>query len=224
MYLASWSGGKDSTLAVARAMEKGIEIAAIANFISDDFKRVRFHGTRAELIGHQAELAGFRLLQRETSDTGYEEDFKAAVRGLVSEGFTGMVFGDIYVDEHRQWVERVCAEAGLEPLEPLWGEPTQKLITEFVDRGFKAVIVSAMKEHIGKEWIGRAIDLEFIEYMKEKPDSDICGERGEYHTFVAGGPMFKGNIEITESEVIERDGFWLLDIKNYVVKKPPLAA
>jgi uncharacterized protein (TIGR00290 family) len=223
MYLASWSGGKDSTLAVARAIENGIKVTGIANFISDDYKRVRFHGTKAEMIGHQATLAGFELFQRETSATGYEEDFKAAVRERVSEGFTGMVFGDIYLDEHRQWVERVCAEVGIEPIEPLWGEPTVKLITEFVDRGFNAVIVSGMKEHIDKEWIGKTVSHEFIEYMKGKPEADPCGEKGEYHTFVTGGPIFNGNIEITDSEVIERNGFWLLDIKDYKVNKLPLA-
>jgi diphthine-ammonia ligase len=219
MYLASWSGGKDSTLAVARALEKGVKVTGIANFISDDYKRVRFHGTRAELIGHQAELAGFRLYQSETSATGYEDDFKAAVRERVAEGYAGMVFGDIYLDEHRQWVERVCAEVGIEPLEPLWGEPTVKLITEFVERGFKAVIVSGMKEHLDRRWIGRTVDMEFIEYMKGRPGADPCGERGEFHTFVTGGPIFRGNIEITDSEVVERGDFWMLDIKDYEVNK-----
>jgi uncharacterized protein (TIGR00290 family) len=219
MYLASWSGGKDSTLAVARALEKGVKVTAIANFISDDYRRVRFHGTRAELIGHQAELAGFTLYQRETSATGYEEDFKAAVRERVAEGYTGMVFGDIYLDEHRQWVERVCAEVGIEPMEPLWGEATLKLITEFVERGFKAVIVSGMREHVEKEWIGKTVDMDFIEHMKGRPGADPCGERGEFHTFVTGGPIFNGSIEITDSEVIERQGFWMLDIKDYEVNK-----
>ena len=224
MYLASWSGGKDSTLAVARAKEAGIEVTGIANFISDDYKRVRFHGTEAHLIGLQAELAGVRLYQRETRAAGYEDDFKAAIRERVAEGFTGMVFGDIYLDEHRAWVERVCAEVGIEPLEPLWGESTLKLITEFVDRGFTAVIVSGMQEHIGREWIGKTVNGDFIEYMKGKPQADVCGEKGEYHTFVTGGPLFNGSIEITESEVIERSGFWLLDIKSYEVVKPSLTA
>jgi diphthamide synthase (EF-2-diphthine--ammonia ligase) len=80
-----------------------------------------------------------------------------------------------------------------------------------------------MKEHIDKEWIGREVSHEFIEYMKGKPEADPCGEKGEYHTFVTGGPIFKGNIEITDSEVIERNGFWLLDIKDYKVNKLPLA-
>lgn len=219
MYLASWSGGKDSTLACARAMERGYEVTGIANFISDDYRRVRFHGTEAHLIGLQAELAGLRLYQSETSAAGYEEDFKAAVRERVTEGFKGMVFGDIYLDEHRQWVERVCAEVGIEPLEPLWDEPTLRLLGEFLERGFTAVIVSGMKEFIDKEWIGRELDREFVEHMKGKPGADPCGEKGEYHTFVTGGPIFKGSIEIKEQEVIERNGFWLLDIKDYEVRQ-----
>ncbi|MEJ2325045.1 MAG: diphthine--ammonia ligase [Nitrospirota bacterium] len=224
MFISSWSGGKDSALACARAMERGYDVAAIANFISDDYRRVRFHGTEAGLIAEQADLAGLRLFQRETSATGYEEDFKGAMRERVAEGYRGMVFGDIYLEEHRRWVERVCAEVGLEALEPLWGEPTLDLLMEFIERGFTAVLVSGMKEHIGREWIGGKLDRDFIEYMKGRPGADPCGERGEYHTFVTGGPIFGGRIEITEREVIERNGFWLLDIKGYKVERPPLAA
>lgn len=224
MYISSWSGGKDSTLACARAMERGYEVAAIANFISDDYRRVRFHGTEAGLIEEQARLAGLKIFQRETSAAGYEEDFKRAMREREAEGFRGMVFGDIYLDEHRQWVERVCAEVGIEAVEPLWGEPTLKILEEFIERGFTAVLVCGMKEYIGREWIGRKLDREFVEYIKGRPGADPCGERGEYHTFVTGGPIFEGRIEITEQEVIERDGFWLLDIKDYKVERPPLAA
>lgn len=223
MYISSWSGGKDSTLACARALERGYDVRAIANFISDDYRRVRFHGTEAGLIGEQAALAGLEVFQRETSASGYEEDFKRALRERAAEGFTGMVFGDIYLEEHRQWVERVCAEVGMEAVEPLWGEPTLALLGEFIERGFTAVLVSGMKEHVEREWIGRKLDREFVEYMKGRSGADPCGERGEYHTFVTGGPIFGGRIEITEKEVVERDGFWLLDIRDYKVKRPPLA-
>lgn len=218
MHICSWSGGKDSALACFRAIKSGCRIAGLVNLISEDHKRVRFHGTEAALIRCQAELAGLRLLQGETSDKDYEGGFKKAA-GTFLPHIKGMVFGDIYVDEHRQWVERVCGEMGIEAIEPLWKEDTGKLMREFLDSGFEAVIVSGMKEFIDREWIGRKIDDGFLKYLKGRPDADLCGEKGEYHTFVTAGPLFKGRIEITESEVIERDGYWFLDTKEYGIVK-----
>jgi uncharacterized protein (TIGR00290 family) len=223
MYLASWSGGKDGCLACYRAIRSGYRVSALVNFISEEYGRVRFHGTEARMIGHQAELAGVPLIQKETASECYEAGFKEAVRSAIPRGIRGMVFGDIYVDEHREWVERVCRELGIEAVEPLWGEKTGDLLNEFMDSGFEAVIVSGQGEFVEKRWIGKKVDREFIGYLKER-GADICGEKGEYHTFVTGGPLFNGRIEITDSAVIERNGFWLLDIKDFEIQKPPLAA
>lgn len=217
MYLSSWSGGKDSCLACYRAIQKGYKISHFVNFISEEYKRVRFHGTDARLIRTQSELAGIQLVQGETTPDGYEQEFKNTVQSLVSQGIRGMVFGDLYLDEHKQWVERVCGELGIEAVEPLWKIDTGKIINNFIDEGFEAVIVSSQKKSIGKEWIGTSVNKEFLEHLKTKPKVDICGENGEYHTFVVGGPLFKGRIDITESQVIERDGYWFLDIKDFEV-------
>ena len=217
MYLTSWSGGKDSCFACYRAIQNGYKISYLVNFISKEYRRVSFHGIEARLIRLQSGLAGIQLVQGETTPDGYEQEFKKTVQSLIPQGIKGMVFGDLYLDEHRQWVERVCRELGIEAIEPLWKIDTEKILNDFINEGFEAVVVSSQKKFISKEWIGSKIDKGFLEYLKTKPEVDICGENGEYHTFVVGGPLFKGRINIKESEVIERDGYWFLDIKKFEV-------
>lgn len=218
MLVASWSGGKDSCLALARAQNMGLEVRGLVNFISDDYRRVRFHGTEAALIEAQARLMGLPLYQRETAADSFEEGFRQALSECIEKGATGMVFGDIYLQPHRDWVERICADLGIEALEPLWGEPTEKLYREFVDLGFRSVLVGGMKEHIEPEWMGRELDVRFMEDFKRKnPDGDVCGENGEFHSFVVGGPLLHGEIRITKSEVMDKGDFWFFDIQRYEI-------
>ncbi len=139
------------------------------------------------------------------------------MNSLAHHGIKGMVFGDLYLEEHKQWVERVCRELGLEAIEPLWERNTEELMQDFISKGFQAVVVSGQERFIDKEWIGKTINKDFLDYLKSKPDVDICGENGEYHSFVVSGPLFKGRIEITEEEVIRRNSYWFLDIKDFRV-------
>jgi len=213
-YIGSWSGGKDSCFACYRAICKGYDISYLVNFISKEYKRVSFHGTEDKLIQLQAEALGMPLLQKETTGNGYEQEFKEAVRSLIPEGIKGMIFGDIYLQEHKDWVERVCGELGIEAVEPLWGEKSEKILLEFMDAGFEAIIVSAKVDLFGKEWIGQKVNRDFFKYVKEN-SVDICGENGEYHTLVVNGPVFKKKLEITESKTIARDGYWFLDTVKY---------
>ena len=213
-YIGSWSGGKDSCFACYRAMRAGYNISCLVNFISKEYKRVSFHGTEAKLIQLQAETLGISLLQKETTGEKYEQEFKEAVRSLIPNGIRGMIFGDIYLQEHKDWVERVCRELGIEAIEPLWGQEPERILLDFIDGGFEAIIVSAKSELFSKEWIGRKVDREFFKYLKEN-SIDICGENGEYHTLVLEGPMFKKKIRITESKSISRNGYWFLDTLEY---------
>lgn len=213
-YIASWSGGKDSCLALYWALSKGYKISHLVNFISKEFHRVTFHGTEAKLIQLQSQAIGIPLLQKETTSDGYEQEFKEAVRSLVPTGVVGMVFGDICLQEHKDWVERVCSELGIKAIEPLWGKGTEEILYSFVDSGFQAVIVSAKSESIDEDWIGRRVDKAFIEYLKKK-NFDVCGENGEYHTLVTDGPIFKRRIQLIESRTIIRDSYWFLDTVSY---------
>ena len=213
-YAVSWSGGKDSCMALYEALNRGLKISHIVNFISDNPQKVRFHGADASLIHLQSQSLGIPLFQQVTSWEEYERDFKAGVSELKPAGLKGMVFGDIYLDPHREWVERVCGEIGIVALEPLWGRDTGELLTQFIGLGFKAVIICAKAELIGRKWLGRTVDREFMQYLVDQ-GIDPCGENGEYHTLVVDGPLFKQSVELLESRVYEREGYYLLDILRH---------
>jgi len=213
-YIASWSGGKDSCLACYKAMLSGYDIDYLVNFISKEYRRVSFHGTEARLIQLQAQSIGVPLRQQETTRDGYEKEFKEAIRHLISRGAEGMIFGDIYLQEHRDWTERVCAELGIEAVEPLWGRDTEDILSDFIGAGFQAVVVSAQREVIDAEWLGRPLDRNFVEYVKSRGICP-CGENGEYHTLVTNGPIFSEAIEIIEARTIARDNYWFLDTCKY---------
>ncbi len=213
-YIVSWSGGKDSCLACYEAMRRGYKISYLLNFISEDSRMVRTHGTEAKLIELQAEALGLPLIQRETTWNRYENELKHAVRSLIPFGIKGMIFGDIYLQGHRDWVERVCSELGIEAVEPLWGRDLEKLLLDFISAGFEAIIVSADSNLFDEKWIGRKVDKEFLSYLKENK-IDVCGENGEYHTFVTSGPIFKKKIKIREHKPIMRDNRRFLEILNY---------
>lgn len=213
-YIASWSGGKDSCLAYYKAMLSGYDIRCLVNFVSKEYGRVSFHGTETRLIQLQAESIGTRLCQKETTRDCYEQQFKAAVRSLIPKGIKGMVFGDIYVQEHKDWTERVCAEVGIGAVEPLWGRDTEDILCEFIDAGFQAVIIGAQSRLIDAEWLGRRVDRDFIEYLKSR-NICPCGENGEYHTLVTGGPIFSRGIKIIEIRTISRGDYWFLDTCRY---------
>lgn len=215
----SWSGGKDSCLACYKAMKQGYKVEKLLNFISKDSKRTAFHGIEKDLIKLQAELISIPLFQKEvTADTGeYEKEFKSAVSELKEVGIKKMVFGDIYLLDQINWVERVCKDLNVQPISPLWGIPAEKIAKEFIDLGFKTIIVSCKADVLGKEFIGRYVDNDFLNEIKNK-NICPCGENGEFHTLVVDGPMFKRPIEIVKSEPVLKQGFWkywFLDIKKY---------
>jgi len=201
-------------LAAYLALGQGYKISHLVNFISQEFKRVSFHGTEARLIQLQSQAIGIPLLQKLTTWESYEQEFKEAVQSLLPRGIKGMVFGDIYLDEHREWVERVCGELGITAIEPLWNKDTEEVFSGFVDAGFEAIIVSASDELIDEGWVGQRLGRKFLSYLKTR-NVDLCGENGEYHTLVVNGPLFKRKIEIIESKTINRDNRWLLDTVKY---------
>jgi len=213
-YIMSWSGGKDSCFACHEAMRQGYKVSHLVNFISKEFQRVSFHGTEAKLIQLQSQAMVIPLLQKETTWDGYEQEFKEAVRSLIPSGVKGMIFGDIYLQEHKDWVERVCGDLGIEAVEPLWMKNLEEVLSGFIDAGFQAVIVSAKSQLIERDWIGHLVDRDFMMYLKER-NIDVCGENGEYHTLVIDGPIFKKRIQLIQSKTIARDNYWFLDTIKY---------
>ena len=219
LAIASWSGGKDSCFAYYKARQAGYDVKYLLNFISRESRRGCFHGIESGLLQLQAKLVGVPIAQKETTADmqKYEEEFKEAVSELKVEGINTMVFGDIYLDEHKDWVERVCAEIGIKPLEPLWNNPPLKVMQEFIAAGFKAIVVSAQADKFNSDFLGRVIDEKLIDELDARKICP-CGENGEFHTLVIDGPIFKRGIRILESEPILKEGFWkhwFLDIKKY---------
>lgn len=218
-YIVSWSGGKDSCLACYEAIQQGYRISHLVNFISKEYQRVNFHGTEARLIQLQSEALGIPLLQQETSWDDYEPAFKQAVSSLIPEGIEGMVFGDIYLEEHREWVERVCRELNIKALEPLWKWSTEEVLSALIHSGFEAVVVSAQADLIDPKWVGQPISEAFVDYLRSK-NIDLCGENGEYHTLVINGPIFTKRIRLTETRKVLRDNRWFLDTISYHFESP----
>jgi uncharacterized protein (TIGR00290 family) len=154
----------------------------------------------------------------------YERTFKKAATTLKRQGAEAMVFGDIYLDEHRDWVERVCGELGLMAVLPLWGKDPEELLKEFIGAGFKGVVISAKADIFSREWLGRTIDHSFLvdlKHLVKGRDIDVCGEKGEYHTVVVDGPLFRERLEITRGDRVQRDGYWFLDVPRCRARSKP---
>lgn len=211
----SWSGGKESCNAYFKASSKEFDVSHLLNMVTTDGKVSMTNRISSELLHAQAEAVGTKLIQRRTTWQNYERDFKKALSMLSKEGVITGVFGDIAIQDHRAWVERVCKEVDLKPVLPLWGMPCKKLLEEFVTIGFEAVLISADSKLFGKEWLGRKIDRNFIKYLSRIDKIDLCGEQGEYHTFVVNGPIFKKRIKLFQGNRILKDGYWFLEIPEY---------
>lgn len=184
-----WSGGKDSALALVRARERGLEIGCLVNVVDAATRRVRFHATRAELIAAQAEALGIPLRQLATSWPDFEASFQAALAGLAAEGYAGLILGDIHLADVRAWYEDRVRAAGLEHVEPLWGDAPLALVREYTARGGRAVVTCCELAKLDEGWLGRVIDAGSVEELARE-SIDPCGENGEYHSFAFAGPPF----------------------------------
>lgn len=218
--IATLSGGKDSMFALHKAVKQGYEVAAIVNTISQDFKRVRFHGLEAQMIQMQADALGIPLFQIETTPENYKEEFIANLKRAMTPKIGGIVFGDIFLEDCLIWAKEVSSAVGVEAIEPHWGSNSQQLLHNFVASGIQAVVVSTQANLLGKEWIGRTIDQSFYEDITKLEGIDPCGENGEYHTYVNDSPLFQKRIVLGKTEKVERGGYHFLDIQEAsLVKK-----
>jgi uncharacterized protein (TIGR00290 family) len=213
--MISWSGGKESALALYRAKAAGHVPICLLNCVDSEADRGMSHGIPSGVIAAQAEALGLPIRQpRVTWDT-YEEIFKATVREMKAEHrIEGGVFGDIDIEEHRQWVERICEEVGIIPVLPLWGAEREKLLHELIGLGFQAILVNARAELLGPEWMGRQLDAVSLDELRERA-LDLCGENGEYHTLVVVGPLFRRRLVLKETAVSRRDDRFFLEVAQF---------
>jgi len=213
----SFSGGKESVFALYQGLKEGLEIEALLTMFNTTGLRTRGHALKADFLKAQAEALGFPLIMGKSSWNSYERVFKSILKRLKRKGLEGGIFGDIYLEEHKEWVQRVCSEVGLLPFLPLWGKDPKNVFEDFVQSGFKAIIIS-LQPPIPKYFIGKELTLQMLETFNQL-QMDPCGERGEYHTAVLDGPIFKKKLEIRKSKVVKVKEILRLEIEEFVIRK-----
>lgn len=211
-YAVSWSGGKDSTLALDRAQRGGLPVRYLFNIYDGASGRVRFHGVRAELISAQAESLGLELVQRSAGPDDFEKTFDSILDELLGLKVQGIIFGNIHLTDVRAWYEERTSAKGFEHVEPLWSAPPEKLVREFVQRGYRALVVSVDLQRGEADWLGREIDDGLIDELLKRDDVDPCGEYGEFHSFAFEGPAFRHPIEVRPGVTRDSEGHLLLDL------------
>lgn len=208
-----WSGGKDSCFACYKAKLQGLEVVSLINFTDYNGNGSLSHGLSANIIQRQSSFIGLPFLQKSMPKKCYRDTFQALIQEYkTKEGVEGIVFGDIYLQEHRDWIDKVCAELKVKAILPIWTKDTRGLIKEIIDSGFKAIVVCVKKGLLGKEWLGRRLNKEFIEDLSALGNIDLCGEKGEFHTFVYDGPLFKEKVKFNKGNKISRGNQWFLEI------------
>jgi uncharacterized protein (TIGR00290 family) len=206
-----WSGGKDSALALQRATAAGIQVRRLINLYDATTGRVRFHATRTEMIQAQADAVGIDLDAISTTWPEMEASLTAEFALLRSEGFAGVVFGDIHLADVRDWYETRVRAAGLEHVEPIWGEDPAQLVREYVETGGRAVITCVDLSRLDSSWLGRIIDEGFLSEISAT-HADPCGENGEFHSFAFAGPVFVHPVDWRPGEMRSEPGFSQLDV------------
>jgi len=212
----SWSGGKDSSLALYEILQNDkYEIVSLLTTVAEGYERISHHGVRRELLKQQAESIGIplhelRLPQLNCTNEVYEAIMGKAMLEYIEQGVNAVVFGDIFLEDLREYRENKLALAGMNAIFPIWKRDTVKLVNEFINIGFKGKICCVVAKSLPKEFCGRDIDEEFL---NDLPDNvDPCGENGEYHSFVYDGPIFNNPVKIETGETILRDVRYFTDL------------
>jgi uncharacterized protein (TIGR00290 family) len=206
-----WSGGKDSALALWRARQRGLRVDWLVNVSDRATGRVRFHATPTAAIARQADAAGVRLVSLPTDWETFDVSLRQALDALVRDGCRGVVFGDIHLADVRAWYEERTRAAGLEHVEPLWGEAPAALLAEFVAIGGRAVLTCVETAKLDRSWLGRVIDADFVRDIAAT-GIDPCGENGEYHSFAYRGPFFNAAVPWRAGERRDDGRFAQLDL------------
>jgi uncharacterized protein (TIGR00290 family) len=210
----SWSGGKDSALALwTLRREQGVEPVALMTTVTDEHARISMHGVRRELLQAQARATGVPVLEVEIppvcTNEVYEQRMAQALASREIE-LADVAFGDLFLEDIRAYREERLGRVGKRAVFPVWGRDTSALARTFIDAGFRAVLVCVDPRQLDASFAGRAFDDQLLRDLPENVDP--CGENGEFHTFVHAGPIFEEPIPCEVGEVSVRDGFAFCDL------------
>lgn len=211
----SWSGGKDSALSLYEIQKaSGYSVAALLTTITEDYDRISMHGVRRALLEQQAEALGLPLkkiyIPKDATNAMYESRMRALLEEGLRERIDTVAFGDIFLEDLRQYREKNLAQLGMKGLFPIWKRGSQALARTFLEVGFKAVVVCVDTSALDASFAGRVFDEELL---RDLPGNvDPCGENGEFHSFVVDGPNFKQQIGHMLGEVVRRDRFCFCDL------------
>lgn len=213
--LVSWSGGKDSCVALLETQKTvDIRIAALLTTVTREFDRISMHGVRRVLLERQARSLGLPLHQifiaKGADNAEYEQRMGEVLSVYRDQGISSMVFGDLFLRDIRAYRERLLGRFSMTPRFPVWGRDTAQFIREFIELGFKAVIVCVDPSQLDCSFSGRMIDEDFLADLPAGVDP--CGENGEFHTFVFDGPNFRYPVDFSLGEIVCRDSFWFCDL------------
>jgi len=212
-FFCSFSGGKDSCLALYRAIKEGAIPKFLLTMCVEDGQKTRSHAIPIEVIRAQAESMGISLIIRNTSWDDYEKSFITAIGDFKAEGINTGIFGDIDLEPHRKWEEKVCKAVNIKPILPLWKQGRKELLLEVLSLNFKATIIAVKEEKIDKHFLGRILDHKIIAEF-EALGIDACGEEGEYHTVVTDGPLFSKPLKIKKEGISQGPaGYCFLEYK-----------
>lgn len=201
----NWSGGKDSAFCLHKILQQQqYDVMCLLTSINEHYQRVSMHGVRAELLEQQAVSIGLPLIKLQMPEMPsmevYESIMEKTLQELKMKGATTSIFGDIFLEDLRQYREDKLSQLNLKGVFPLWKIPTSQLIRDFIDVGFKAIITCVNEKYLDKSFAGRIIDKEFVDDLPANVDP--CGENGEFHTFVYEGPIFQKPISFEKGEIV----------------------
>ncbi len=210
--LVSWSGGKDSCLAMLKAMRQGYQPVGLLNMMNENGEVSRSHAIPKAVLEAQARAVGLPVFTQPATWGEYEKHYVALLQELKDRyGFGHVVFGDIDLEPHREWEEKVTSAVGTEAVLPLWQKGRKDLVLEMIDEGFEAVIVSCNTQ-MGEDFLGRTIDRDLIDEL-EAMGVDACGENGEFHTLVVNAPMFKEAVPVQFGKKLVHEHYCFIEMR-----------
>jgi len=212
-FVASYSGGKESALAVHRAVKQGHEPISLITTYNTDANRSHFHGLTEEALEGVSKSLKIPLWLIKTSGEEYAQNFEKALLQAKEQGAEACVFGDIDIEGHIRWCSQRCESAELKPMFPLLGESRKDVVYELIDSGFVANISIVNTKYVSDEFLGKRLTKEVAEQIAAG-DADICGENGEYHTFVSDGPNFRHPVNFSFGEKYTKDSYALLPVQS----------